>query len=74
MVRPITDPELLKKKYSCGVGGCQEVVSHELDDRANGLWGYCCQTHATLHSLGRNLKELHEEAIMKNSLPPLSSI
>jgi hypothetical protein len=70
MVRVITDPEFLQKKYRCGVGSCQEVVSYELDDRVNGLCGYCCTTHATLHNLGINLKELHEDAIKKISLPP----
>jgi hypothetical protein len=74
MVRTITDPEFLKKNYPCGVGGCQEVVSHELEDPVNGLWGYCCQTHATLHCLGANLKELHEEAIKKISLPSRPSV
>ena len=71
MVRKITDTEFLRKNYRCGVGGCQEAVSHGLEDPVNGLWEYCCQTHATLHNLGTNLKEPHEEAIKKIAPPPL---
>jgi hypothetical protein len=70
MVRIITDPEFLRKNDCCGVGGCQDVVSYELDDRVDGLWGHCCQPHATLHNLGVNVKELHEEAMKKLALPP----
>lgn len=69
MVRTITDPEFLKKNYPCGVGGCQEVVSHELEDTVNGLSGYCCRTHALVHTFGENLKDLHEKAMEKIQPP-----
>jgi hypothetical protein len=69
MVREITDPEFLRKNYLCGVGGCQDRATYELEDQFNGLRGQCCKTHATLHNLGVNLKEIHEEAIEKIQLP-----
>jgi hypothetical protein len=69
MVREITDREFQKTNQLGGVGGCQDRATYELEDQVNGLRGQCCKTHATLHNLGANLKELHEEAIEKIQVP-----
>ena len=75
MVRPITDTELLKKKYPCGVGGCEEVVSYaNLMIGSTVCGGIAVKLMLMFHNLGFNLKELHEDAIRKIALPPLTSV